>query len=241
MYTKEQEEAERRIAELYKSNWKDLSSYEGSPYVGPKDADIVIVEFFDFNCGYCKRLAPELMKVIKNNPDVKVVFKPVTFLGSMPIAKAAMAAFGLGEVRLMPCAQQALKALEARAPARAEDRCAMLRLAIAGEPGLTLDCRELFRRGPTHTYDTLTELRAECPGARFWFIVGMDSVRDFPRWHRAGELVGLCEFIAFDRPGVDTPERPFDPRLLAHRLRGPLSDASSTKRGAGLGHRPGAL
>lgn len=89
---KEQEEAERRIAELYKSNWKDLSSYEGSPYVGPKDADIVIVEFFDFNCGYCKRLAPELMKVIKNNPDVKVVFKPVTFLGSMPIAKAAMAA-----------------------------------------------------------------------------------------------------------------------------------------------------
>ena len=71
---KEQEEAERRIAELYKSNWKDLSSYEGSPYVGPKDADIVIVEFFDFNS------------------DVKVVFKPVTFLGSMPIAKAAMAA-----------------------------------------------------------------------------------------------------------------------------------------------------
>ena len=155
-------------------------------------------------------------------------FDPV-HAAHIALAKAAMAAFGLGEVRLMPCAQQALKALEARAPARAEDRCAMLRLAIAGEPGLTLDCRELFRRGSTHTYDTLAELRAECPGARFWFIVGMDSVRDFPRWHRAGELVGLCEFIAFDRPGVDTPERPFDPRLLAHRLRGPLSDASSTE------------
>ncbi len=141
------------------------------------------------------------------------------------LAKAAMAAFGLDEVRLMPCAQQALKAC---APAAAEDRCAMLRLAIAGEPGLTLDCRELFRPGPTHTYDTLAELRAERPDARFWFILGMDSVRDFPRWHRAGELAGLCAFIAFDRQGVEPPERPFDPRLLAHRLRGPLLGASST-------------
>ena len=88
----EQIEAQKRIAELYKANWKDLSSYEGSPIVGPKDAKVTIVEFFDFNCGYCKRLAPELMKVIKANPKVKVVFKPVTFLGSMPAAKAAMAA-----------------------------------------------------------------------------------------------------------------------------------------------------
>ena len=88
----EQIEAQKRIAELYKANWKDLSSYEGSPFVGPKDAKVTIVEFFDFNCGYCKHLAPELLKVIKANKDVKVVFKPVTFLGSMPAAKAAMAA-----------------------------------------------------------------------------------------------------------------------------------------------------
>ena len=72
------------------------------------------------------------------------------------------------------------------------------------------------------------ELRAERPDARFWFILGMDSVRDFPRWHRAGELAGLCAFIAFDRPGVEPPGRPFDPRLLAHRLRGPFLGASST-------------
>jgi len=88
----EQIEAQKRVAENYKNNWKELSSDENSPSVGPKDAKITVVEFFDFNCGYCKRLAPELAKVIKNNPDVKFVFKPVTFLGSMPIAKAAMAA-----------------------------------------------------------------------------------------------------------------------------------------------------
>jgi protein-disulfide isomerase len=88
----EQEEALKRVAENYKSNWKELSEADNSPFIGPKNAKITIVEFFDFNCGYCKRLAPELMKVIKNNKDVKFVFKPVTFLGSMPIAKAALAA-----------------------------------------------------------------------------------------------------------------------------------------------------
>lgn len=88
----EQIEAQKRVAEAYKANLKDLHDGSTSPFVGPKDAKITIVEFFDFNCGYCKRLAPAMMKVIKNNPDVKFVFKPVTFLGSMPIAKAAMAA-----------------------------------------------------------------------------------------------------------------------------------------------------
>jgi len=88
----EQIEAQKRVAINYKNNIKELNNASNSPFIGPKDAKITVVEFYDFNCGYCKRLAPELMKVIKNNKDVKFVFKPVTFLGSMPIAKAAMAA-----------------------------------------------------------------------------------------------------------------------------------------------------
>ena len=88
----EQIEAQKRVAINYKNNIKELNNASNSPFVGPKDAKITIVEFYDFNCGYCKRLAPDLMKVIKANKDVKFVFKPVTFLGSMPIAKAAMAA-----------------------------------------------------------------------------------------------------------------------------------------------------
>ena len=88
----EQIEAQKRIAESYKANIKELNNADNSPFVGPKDAKVTIVEFFDFNCGYCKRLAPTMMKVIKANPDVKFVFKPVTFLGSLPTAKAAMAA-----------------------------------------------------------------------------------------------------------------------------------------------------
>ena len=51
---KEREEAEKRIAENYLKNLDELHNIENSPYVGPKDAKITIVEFFDFNCGYCR-------------------------------------------------------------------------------------------------------------------------------------------------------------------------------------------
>ncbi len=91
---KEREEAEKRIAENYLKNLDELHNIENSPFVGPKDAKITIVEFFDFNCGYCKRLAPALKEVIKNNSDVRFIFKPVAFLApsSQTAAKALLAA-----------------------------------------------------------------------------------------------------------------------------------------------------
>ena len=96
---KEREEAEKRIAENYLKNLDELHNIENSPYVGPKDAKITIVEFFDFNCGYCKRLAPALKEVIKNNSDVRFIFKPVAFLAptSQTAAKALLAAAESGK------------------------------------------------------------------------------------------------------------------------------------------------
>lgn len=150
-------------------------------------------------------------------------FDPV-HKGHIAIATAALEAFNLDEVRLMPCAQQALKD---DSPAPAADRCALLRFAIATNPKLTLDCRELYRGGKTYTYDTLLELTREAPDARFWFIIGMDSVCSFDKWYRAADLINMCEFIAFDRPGVEAPDVPFHPALLAHHLKGPLMNISS--------------
>lgn len=141
------------------------------------------------------------------------------------LALAAAEQFSLDEIRLMPCARQALKK---HAPAAPEDRCAMLRLAIAPYPRLMLDCRELYRSGTVYTYDTLCELRRELPDAAFWFIMGMDSVISFGRWHRAAELTGLCRFIVFDRPDCAPPEVPYSPELLRYRLKGPLLDAASS-------------
>ena len=149
----------------------------------------------------------------------------------LALAEAAREAFALDEVRLMPCAQQALKLRRATS---ADARCAMLRLALASHPRLTRDLRGCYPAGPVYTVDTLRALRAAEPNADFWFILGMDSVCSFPKWHRPEELLTLCHFIAFDRPGVEPPARPFSPTLLAHRLRGPRLDLSSTDLRAAL-------
>ena len=90
----EEQERQRRAEENYKNYINELHNIENSPYIGPKDAKITIVEFFDFNCGYCKRVAPAMMKVIQNNSDVRIILKPVAFLSatSQTAAKALLAA-----------------------------------------------------------------------------------------------------------------------------------------------------
>lgn len=94
-YEQIQREAQlQESSRLFKENIEQLNNNPNTPFVGPKDAKIVLVEFFDFSCGYCKRLAPAVEEIIKKNPDVKVVFKPITFVAQISkyAAQAALAA-----------------------------------------------------------------------------------------------------------------------------------------------------
>lgn len=90
----QRENQAKEAAKLFVNNIDEINNNPDTPFVGPKDAKIVLVEFFDFSCGYCKRLVPAIEQIIANNPDVKVVFKPITFVGptSRYAAQAAMAA-----------------------------------------------------------------------------------------------------------------------------------------------------
>ena len=62
--------------------------------LGNKDGDVTFVEFFDYNCGYCKRAMADMMDLLKNDPKLKVVLKefPVLSEGSVDAAKVAVAA-----------------------------------------------------------------------------------------------------------------------------------------------------
>ena len=84
---------------LVKENLSDMHNDADTPFIGPKDAKVTLVEFFDYSCGYCQRLFPELKRVVEANPDVKFVFKPLTFLGenSVVAAKAVLAAAKQGK------------------------------------------------------------------------------------------------------------------------------------------------
>ena len=48
---------------------------------GNPDGDVTVVEFFDYNCGFCKRALPELVKLIGNDAKVRVVLKELPIFG----------------------------------------------------------------------------------------------------------------------------------------------------------------
>lgn len=99
-YEENQRQAQlKEASRLFKENIEALNNDPSAPFVGPKDAKVVLVEFFDFSCGYCKRLAPSVEAIVKKNPDIKVVFKPITFVAQISkyAAQAALAANNQGK------------------------------------------------------------------------------------------------------------------------------------------------
>jgi protein-disulfide isomerase len=61
--------------------------------LGNKDGDVTFVEFFDYNCGYCKRAMADMLDLMKTDPNLKVVLKefPVLSQGSVEAAQVAVA------------------------------------------------------------------------------------------------------------------------------------------------------
>ena len=65
-----------------------------TPVAANPDGDVTMVEFFDYNCGYCKRAMPEIVKLVGEDAKVKLVLKELPIFGddSIAAAKAALAA-----------------------------------------------------------------------------------------------------------------------------------------------------
>jgi protein-disulfide isomerase len=61
------------------------------PSAGNPDGDITIVEYFDFNCPYCRKLEPELRQVVQDDGKVRLVYKDWPVLGPVSIAAARLA------------------------------------------------------------------------------------------------------------------------------------------------------
>jgi protein-disulfide isomerase len=60
-------------------------------FVANPDGKITVVEFFDYRCGYCKLAAPEVVKLIKDSPDVRFVFKEFPIFGEVSDTAAKIA------------------------------------------------------------------------------------------------------------------------------------------------------
>jgi protein-disulfide isomerase len=85
-------EAKERAAAV-QANEKLIYDSPRGVVVGNRQGDVAVVEFFDYNCGYCKRALDDMMTLMKADPKIKFVLKefPVLGPGSVDAAKVAVA------------------------------------------------------------------------------------------------------------------------------------------------------
>ena len=88
----EAEKQKKIKKELASLNTK-LNQNPGSPVVGNPNGDITIVEFFDYRCGYCKRVFPAIQELLKKDGNIRYVLKELPMLGpdSVFASQAALA------------------------------------------------------------------------------------------------------------------------------------------------------
>jgi protein-disulfide isomerase len=89
----EKEQAEK-LKVAIAENARDIYRDPTADIAGNPDGDITVVEFFDYNCGYCKRGLRDVIKLVETDPKVRVVFKelPILSKGSEEASRAAIAA-----------------------------------------------------------------------------------------------------------------------------------------------------
>ena len=85
---------EREVTKLLDSNRKEIETPFAGAYAGNKDGDVVLVEFFDYACGYCKLSFPDVERLIREDKGLKVVYRdfPVLSPASQEAALASLSA-----------------------------------------------------------------------------------------------------------------------------------------------------
>lgn len=127
-------------------------------------------------------------------------FDPVHW-GHIRTAQALRSELSLQEIRFLVSARPPHRATP---HASAEQRLAMVELALADQPGLFADARELARPGPSYTLWTLRALRAESGSQSLIWIVGADTVPELSSWFQWTALLNFCHWVVLPRPGSRT-------------------------------------
>lgn len=93
LQVKKQQQREGEVAAAIERNLDALTGQTGAPVVGNPEGDVTVVEFFDYNCGYCKPMAALLMDILDTDGNVRMVMKefPILSQESVNAAHAALA------------------------------------------------------------------------------------------------------------------------------------------------------
>ena len=90
---KQQQAQEERASETLAALRPTLERDDNAPVLGNPNGDVTVVEFFDYNCPYCRRVKPAVEALLENDPDVRLVYRewPILGEGSVFAARAALA------------------------------------------------------------------------------------------------------------------------------------------------------
>ena len=121
-------------------------------------------------------------------------------LGHLILGEMAREQLGLERVLFLPAGQPPHK--EDETIVTPAHRIAMTRLAIGGNPDFDVDNADAYRPAPHHTVTLLPLLAEAYPGYELWLLIGGDSLRDLPEWHRPREIVAQAQLAVLPRPGA---------------------------------------
>ncbi len=135
-------------------------------------------------------------------------FDPV-HIGHLILAETAREQLALDRVYFVPAADPPHK--RGAVVARAQDRLAMLHLAVDDNPHFSISHIDLERAGPHYTVDMVQLLQQQLgAGVELWFLMGLDSLIDLPTWHEPDRLRRLVHLAAATRPGYEVDWAPLE-------------------------------
>ncbi|MCA9269160.1 MAG: nicotinate-nucleotide adenylyltransferase [Planctomycetales bacterium] len=130
-------------------------------------------------------------------------FDPVHY-GHLLLAECCREQLALDEVWFLPAAVPPHKTRQARAADK--HRAEMLQLAIGGHDAFRLATLELERGGVNYTFETLEQIQRDRPDDRLFFLMGADSLDDFPRWREPARICQAATISVVARPGAPAPD-----------------------------------
>jgi protein-disulfide isomerase len=92
---------DRETAKVVDANRKDIETPFGSAWAGARGGGVTLVEFFDYACSYCRASNPDVERLLRENKDLKMVWRELPVLGedSVAAAHASLAAARQGRFR----------------------------------------------------------------------------------------------------------------------------------------------
>jgi nicotinate-nucleotide adenylyltransferase len=159
-------------------------------------------------------------------------FDPIHY-GHLRTAFELQRVLRLAEMRFLPAGNPPHRDATFAPPAL---RLAMVQAAVAGQPGFTVDDREIRKATPSYSVETLAELRAELPGRSLCLVVGMDAFLGLPKWYQWQRLLDLAHLVVAHRPGWHAPTAGPLGELLVDRGTGSYQDLHAAPAGRILIH-----